>query len=306
LDPLKIGDANVDTDENAYQLALACQKIFNVIKQNDSLVPDEFRTIFIKISEVIMMKFGSEEACFKAIGGLLFLRLITPAITAPSSFGLLKEPPNQIAQRQLLLIAKVLQNLANMTLSKKEPYMSNLEDFIKRNIPKIRQFYANLLDPRQKGSNKTKQSLEVPENVRLNSLALLHTYIYNNQAEIRECFKKIDDAEKERHLEGLLDRIIEVYGAPPKKTKKDPKEKDKERALQHIESTRKSRGLESTSMNIEKKSANVPDKPTTKATTETSTPTTNAPKVEPPASSTASPPPTNVLQDGDKEKLITP
>jgi hypothetical protein len=74
LDPEKIGNANVDTDENAYQLALACQKIFNVIKQNDALVPDEIRTIFIKISDVIMMKFGSEEGCFKAIGGLLFLR----------------------------------------------------------------------------------------------------------------------------------------------------------------------------------------------------------------------------------------
>jgi hypothetical protein len=74
LDPEKIGNANVDTDENAYQLALACQKIFNVIKQNDALVPDEIRMIFIKLSDVIMMKFGSEEGCFKAIGGLLFLR----------------------------------------------------------------------------------------------------------------------------------------------------------------------------------------------------------------------------------------
>jgi hypothetical protein len=30
-------------------------------------------------------------------------------------------------------------------------------------------------------------------------------------------------------LEGFLDRILEVYGEPPKKTKKDSKEKDKER-----------------------------------------------------------------------------
>lgn len=74
MDPEKVKDANVDTDENVYQLALACQKIFNVIKQNESLVPNEFRTIFIKISDAIMMKFGNEEACFKAIGGLLFLR----------------------------------------------------------------------------------------------------------------------------------------------------------------------------------------------------------------------------------------
>jgi hypothetical protein len=58
---------------------------------------------------------------------------------------------------------------------------------------------------------------------------LLHTHIYNKQANIRECFKKLEDIDKVKHLEGILDRIIEVYGEPPKKTKKDPKEKDKER-----------------------------------------------------------------------------
>lgn len=56
-------------------------------------------------------------------------------------------------------------------------------------------------DSHQRGSNKTKQNLEVPENVRLNSLALLHGHIYNNQAKIRECFKKLDDPDKAKVIE---------------------------------------------------------------------------------------------------------
>jgi hypothetical protein len=43
---------------------------------------------------------------------------------APQVYGLLKEPPHSTAQRQLILIAKVLQNLANDTLpGKKEGYV---------------------------------------------------------------------------------------------------------------------------------------------------------------------------------------
>lgn len=39
VDPNKIKDATVDTDQNVYQLALACQKIFTVIKNGDDKVP---------------------------------------------------------------------------------------------------------------------------------------------------------------------------------------------------------------------------------------------------------------------------
>jgi hypothetical protein len=90
----------------------------------------------------------SDEAVFRAMGGFFFLRLICPALLAPQLHGLLDEPPHrvpppplatvssvvrlsllfltgrtcwrcvgeQMAQRQLILVTKVLQNLANDTL----------------------------------------------------------------------------------------------------------------------------------------------------------------------------------------------
>ena len=39
VDPNKIKDASVDTDQNVYQLALACQQIFTVIKNGSDKVP---------------------------------------------------------------------------------------------------------------------------------------------------------------------------------------------------------------------------------------------------------------------------
>jgi hypothetical protein len=61
------------------------------------------------------------------------------------AFCLFLEPPNQVAQRQLVLIAKVLQSLANMANTKKEQFMDNMSDFLEKNIPKMKQFYDNLL-----------------------------------------------------------------------------------------------------------------------------------------------------------------
>ncbi len=40
----------------------------------------EFRQIFARMSYTIMDKFGNEDAVFKAIGGLLFLRWVLHAV----------------------------------------------------------------------------------------------------------------------------------------------------------------------------------------------------------------------------------
>jgi hypothetical protein len=39
VDPAKIKDANVDIDQNVFQLAAACQKIFSAIKTGENCVP---------------------------------------------------------------------------------------------------------------------------------------------------------------------------------------------------------------------------------------------------------------------------
>lgn len=54
-------------------------------------------------------------------------------------------PPNQRCQRQLVLIAKVLQHVANMATVTKESFMLELTDFVNKNIPKVKGFYGELL-----------------------------------------------------------------------------------------------------------------------------------------------------------------
>ena len=161
MDPNKMEEGLADKDANALQLALTCQRIITVIINAEGRVPGEFRRIFTRMQATIMSKFGSEEAVYKAVGGFLFLRFIGPSITVPHAYGLtqgthknnsmqcllipLAAPPNQRCQRQLVLIAKVLQHVANMATVTKESFMLELTDFVNKNIPKVKGFYGELL-----------------------------------------------------------------------------------------------------------------------------------------------------------------
>lgn len=71
------------------------------------------------------------DAKYTAVGAFIFLRFLCPAIVAPDVEGLVSEPPTKEMRRGLLLIAKVIQNLANnVVFGAKEPYMFPLNDFL--------------------------------------------------------------------------------------------------------------------------------------------------------------------------------
>jgi hypothetical protein len=133
VDPNKFGDnAFTDSEANVYQLILACQKVFTTIRTSVKEIPPEFKRIFINMQDAIMKKFQSEEAVYKSIGGFFYLRFVAPAITAPQAYGLLEHPPNPVCQRQLVLIGKVIQNLANMIMpGAKETFMLQVRFFFR-------------------------------------------------------------------------------------------------------------------------------------------------------------------------------
>lgn len=85
------------------------------------------------------------EAKFTAVGAFIFLRFFCPAIVAPDAEGLATSAPSKEMRRGLLLIAKVVQNLANNVLfGAKEPYMFPLNDFLTQNIYRVTTFLREI------------------------------------------------------------------------------------------------------------------------------------------------------------------
>ena len=192
LDATKEGakDDDVDDEINRLQLQLICQKIISVLsKKTLRNIPKPLREIFVEIDQSVSNKFpGSNEAIYKGLGGLFFLRFVCPALTAPHVYGLLQAPPNESTQRQLILIAKVIQSIANMqTQTQKEEYMEKMGSFINKSIPRIQRFYDNLREAANIATTNSiyERPIVVPDEVRLNGLAATQAVLVHQSAKIK-------------------------------------------------------------------------------------------------------------------------
>ncbi|CAB4004632.1 Ras GTPase-activating 1, partial, partial [Paramuricea clavata] len=75
----------------------------------------------------------------------LFLRCFCPAIMNPRICNMMSDTPSPMASRTLTMVAKCLQNLANLIeFGAKEPYMIPLNPFIQKNKPRLVKFIDNL------------------------------------------------------------------------------------------------------------------------------------------------------------------
>uniref|UniRef100_A0A7N6ABW1 RAS p21 protein activator (GTPase activating protein) 1a n=1 Tax=Anabas testudineus TaxID=64144 RepID=A0A7N6ABW1_ANATE len=81
----------------------------------------------------------------RVVSGFVFLRLICPAILNPRMFNIIADPPSSTAGRTLTLVAKSVQNLANLVeFGAKEPYMEGVNPFIKNNKHRMIMFLDEL------------------------------------------------------------------------------------------------------------------------------------------------------------------
>ncbi|KAL6055862.1 Ras GTPase activating protein ira2 [Balamuthia mandrillaris] len=203
-DPTKIEEAS-DNQINTIQLWLIAQKMLNSLISRANALPREVGEVLRHVNEEVEQKF-SDSAAHKALGAFLFLRFICPSLMAPHVYGLLKNPPHGTCQRQLILIAKVLQNLANDTLpGKKEHYMERLNDFITSNQDPLRKFYRNVLDA--SASSEESGLVTVPATVSMNGLVALYCHINTNQEKILAAIQQEDE-----ELAGALEEILDAVG----------------------------------------------------------------------------------------------
>jgi len=171
LDPTRMDEA-ADPKVNTLQLWLTAQKIFSSVTHSTSDMPKELADILVYVYQSVASRFSGEE--YKAMGGFLFLRYICPSLLAPHLYGLLESPPSPTAQRQLILVGKVLQNLANNTLpGNKEDYMQRLNEFITNNQSDLLDFYNQILS----ASNLETANREVPTQVKKNALADIYNIL---------------------------------------------------------------------------------------------------------------------------------
>ncbi|PCH40763.1 hypothetical protein WOLCODRAFT_88808 [Wolfiporia cocos MD-104 SS10] len=147
LDPTKVGEAAARQNQNNVQLVTS--SFLEIILSSIPAVPPMLREICAHIAKVVNEVWP--EAKFAAVGAFMFLRFISPAIVAPETVDVEVPKDDMVIRRGLMLVAKIIQNLANNIFFGKEAHMVVLNDFLKDNIVNVTRYLSEVNKPSQAG-----------------------------------------------------------------------------------------------------------------------------------------------------------
>jgi len=168
---------------------------------NNSLnrCPVSFRYIFEHIKKNISRNFPENELVhYRGPSGFIFLRFFCPAILAPNRYGITYGRPEPHSSRNLLLAAKVIQNIANFQpFDKKEAYLGCVGDFISSKFPFMKDYLDNLcISP----TGAIDSILSTPNINFGREMSMVHFYVQNLIPLLKEEFgeedKDVIDIEK--------------------------------------------------------------------------------------------------------------
>ncbi|KAL5111568.1 Ras GTPase-activating protein raskol [Taenia crassiceps] len=140
------------------QLLQHLDLVWNSICASLPSFPKPLLEVFSSFRAVLEPSKGAE-FCDKLISACIFLRFVCPAILTPSLFGLASTFPGESnCQRNLTLVAKSLQSLANLsTFGDKESFMRFMNAYVEAQIPVMRSFLRDISslpgvpEPRKRG-----------------------------------------------------------------------------------------------------------------------------------------------------------
>ncbi|XP_026463003.1 ras GTPase-activating protein 1 [Ctenocephalides felis] len=157
LNPTKM-DSPEDACSNAEFLLNVLDQITLSIFTSPDSCPRTVRYICGCLQRAVNAKWPHERLVrTRVVSGFIFLRLLCPALLNPRQFGLVSETPPHHSTRSLIMVAKCLQNLANLVeFGGKEPYMEVVNPFILKNKERMVVFLDQLSaigDPNHPGTS---------------------------------------------------------------------------------------------------------------------------------------------------------
>lgn len=137
VDPARIEEGE-QIDVNRDNLKSLTQTFFDTITGSAHLFPPQLRCMAHCLLQVLNKRFPdciNSSSNMSAVGTVFFLRFINPAIVAPYEMGVVSHKIlSNRTRRGLMLMSKVLQNIANHVEFSKEQHMLFFNDFLRANF----------------------------------------------------------------------------------------------------------------------------------------------------------------------------
>ncbi|CAH8500828.1 unnamed protein product [Heterobilharzia americana] len=148
VDPRRL-QPNENLEDNQNNLIFATELLYDkLIKSVDSF-PSRLRCMcrcLYKLIDHLTYGNQSNDQALNILSTIVFLRFINPSVVSPYESGLLDfEPPNRV-KRGLILIGKMMQNIANQLLFTKESYMRIFDSFLQKHFESCIQFFKTIVE----------------------------------------------------------------------------------------------------------------------------------------------------------------
>nr|XP_023020941.1 neurofibromin isoform X3 [Leptinotarsa decemlineata] len=180
VDPARL-EVNEDIEENRQNLTALTQRVFDAIVNSADKFPPQLRSMCHCLYQVLSKRFPQfPQNNIGAVGTVIFLRFINPAIVSPQEMGIVvKQVPTHI-KRGLMLMSKILQNIANHVEFSKEQHMLPFNDFLRAHFEIGRRFFIQIASDCET-VDQTSHSMSFISDA--NVLAL-HRLLYSHQEKI--------------------------------------------------------------------------------------------------------------------------
>eukprot|EP01125_Pyxidicula_operculata_P007653 TRINITY_DN2594_c0_g1_i2.p1 TRINITY_DN2594_c0_g1~~TRINITY_DN2594_c0_g1_i2.p1 ORF type:complete len:400 (+),score=113.91 TRINITY_DN2594_c0_g1_i2:784-1983(+) len=226
LDPSRIEEQKEEKREKVAQKNLKnllgyVDQIFQKICSSIDVVPMNFHNIFEKIRLCVEGKWPSHPtALYTAASAFIFLRFFCPSLLAPKLFGLADtHPPSNVA-RDLTLITKTIQNMANLVIfGKKEAFMVPCNEYIEKNKDTMKKFLDQLCRPKDRVLDEAplkKDSLNWGR-----EMANIHYHLKDSLQNIKLKYTSTDDVTELESVSKVLSTLDGVSTEEGVKTSQD-------------------------------------------------------------------------------------
>ncbi len=213
VDPVKVGGSTDVLAAHRTNLLTVVRSVWSRIAKSHSSFPSALQRCFSKIRQYLEFA-GKPEVGDNLISSCIFLRYLCPAIMGPTLFNLTDEFPGERANRNLTLVAKTIQTLANFTRYEgKENSMEFLNAFLEEESVSMSRFLRQISSPLA-DDGWIPQLLDTapPEKTDLGrNLSCLHTVLYENVSKVSQ--QEADNASMAK-LRQILDDISRLMRQP--------------------------------------------------------------------------------------------
>ncbi|KAJ2943372.1 hypothetical protein O0L34_g12181 [Tuta absoluta] len=180
VDPARL-DPTQDIEENRRNLISLTTEVFERIINSAERFPPQLRSMCHCLYQVLSKRFSQfPQTSVGAVGTVLFLRFINPAIVSPQEMGVVCRSVPACVKRGLMLMSKILQNIANHVEFSKEQHMLPFNHFLRSHFEAGRKFFIQIASDCE-SADQTSHNLSFISDA---NVVALHRLLWNHQERI--------------------------------------------------------------------------------------------------------------------------